>query len=233
MGNEMKRLSVFLMIAVFAGHVHAHFPWLTVSRNGQASYFFGDRLAGLTYKMPAGIVKSKIMMREGSKSAGVKMKAVEDDQFVGKRAIETIPASADLMSQATFGVYHGAKLKYYTQYLGGEMPTKFADCQPIKKMDLQAHAVNTDGGVDVYVLWKGKPLEGAEVSLYCDQGHEEGNSKTDADGRVSFNDEEVEDGIIGIAVGHTISDEAGKFGDQEYRSAMHYLTATFYDPEDK
>ncbi len=229
----MKRFSVLVLIALFAGNAQAHFPWLTVSKDGQASYFFGESLADQAYKMPAGIAKSIITMREGGKPARVKMKAFEDDQFVGKRSIQTVPSSADLMSQATFGVYHGAKLQYYTQYLGGKMPTKFSDCQPIKNMDLQAHAVNTDGGVDIYILWKGKPLKGADVSLYCDEGHEEGNSETDASGRVSFSDKEVEHGINGITVGHTIANESGKFGDQEYKSAMHYLTATFYDPEDK
>ena len=100
-------------------------------------------------------------------------------------------------------------------------------------MDLQTHAVDTGSGVDVYVLWKGKPLADAEVRLFCAEGHEEGNAETDASGKVSFSDEQVEEGTNAILVGHTITDETGKVGSQEYKSAMHYLTATFVDPEGK
>ena len=34
-------------------------------------------------------------------------------------------------------------------------------------------------------------------------------------------------------VGLTLTEYAGSVGDQEYDSAMHYLTATFVDHEDK
>ncbi|MEO1525757.1 MAG: hypothetical protein AAFX06_09985 [Planctomycetota bacterium] len=223
----------FVIAAIFATSVHAHFPWLTVDKEGQVSFFFGEDMTDCTYKLPEGIAKAEIMMTTGGETSKVETKTIETDDFLGMKSKGSVPADAHVMTSTTFGVYHGAKLQYYTQYLGGKMPTSFADCKPFKKLDLQAHAVDVEGGVDIYVLWKGKPLADAEVKLFCDRGHEEGNATTDAEGKVSFNDKEVEDGINGITVGYTIPGETGTFGDQEYKSAMHYLTATFYDPESK
>lgn len=51
---------------------------------------------------------------------------------------------------------------------------------------MTARLVDPDGGVDVYVPWQGKPLSGARVSLYCDEGHKEGEAETDEQGKVSF-----------------------------------------------
>jgi hypothetical protein len=228
----MKRIATLLAFVCCGSIAQAHFPWLTVEEDGKVSYFFGEGMTDRTYKLPPSIAKAEVKMRSGDKTMPVETKTVEKEDFVGKQSVTAVPAGADLISQATFGVYHGAKLQYYTQHLGGKMPQSFTACKPIEGMDLQAHAVDTDEGVQVYVLWKGKPLDGAEVKLYCEDGHEEGSGKTDKDGKVFFDDGQVEDGINGIVVGHTVAGETGKVGDQEYKSAMHYLTATFADPED-
>lgn len=229
----MKRILSVLSVICFAATTQAHSPWMTIDKDGNLAYFFGEDLTDQTYKLPAGIAKAEISMRAGGKIVPVETKQVETDDFIGIRSVTAVPAGADLISQATFGVYHGAKLQYYTQHLGGQMPTDFAKCQPIDNTDLQAHAVDTEGGVDVYVLWKGQPLADAEVKLYCDEGHEEAAEKTDASGKVSFSDGEVEDGMNGISVIHAVGDETGTVGEDAYQSAMHYLTATFVDPEDK
>lgn len=229
----MKRIITALSLLTLCSVAHAHFPWMVVDKKGNVEYFFGEGMTDRTYKLPEGLAKAEISMRADGKTMPVETKAVESDEFVGKRSIASVPKQASLVSQATFGVYHGAKLQYYTQHLGGTMPTSFAQCKPFEKMALQAHAVDTDGGVDIFVLYQGKPLADAEVKLFCEDGHEEGNAKTDSSGKVSFNDHEVEDGMNAIMVGHTVSDETGKIGDQQYNSAMHYLTATFVDPEDK
>jgi len=229
----MKRFVAALSLVTLCTVAHAHFPWMVVNEQGHVEYFFGEGMTDRTYKMPPGIAKADVLMREDGKLVPVATEAVESNDLVGKRSVASVPTSADLVSQATFGVYHGAKLQYYTQHLGGEMPTSFSECKPYEGMDLQTHTVDTDSGVDVYVLWQGQPLEGATVKLYCEDGHEEGEGMTDASGVVSFSDKQVEEGMNAIMVGHTVPEETGKVGDQEYQSAMHYLTATFVDPEDK
>ena len=81
--------------------------------------------------------------------------------------------------------------------------------------------MDTDGGVDVYVLWKGKPLVNADVTLFCDDGHEEGAATTDKSGKVSSNDKEVEDGLNGILVGHSLVKDSGELKGEEYTSSSH------------
>ncbi|MCP4192677.1 MAG: DUF4198 domain-containing protein [Planctomycetaceae bacterium] len=223
---------LFSVLLLTAGTANAHFPWLTIE-DGKATYFFGEDPADRTYKLPPTIAKAEITMRSGAEKSAVETKMIESDKFIGKQSVAVLPGKVDLISQTIFGVYNGAKLQYYTQHLGGVMPTRFSACKPIKGMDLQAHAVNTESGVDIYVLWQGKPLADAEVTLFCDEGHQEGDGTTGKDGKVSFTDKEVEEGINGIMVGHTLAGDSGRVGDQEYDSAMHYLTATFADPEDK
>ena len=226
------RLLVFSVLLLTSRAASAHFPWLVVE-GGKANYFFGEDPSNRTYRLPPTIAKAEIMMRSGADKSAVETKLIESEKFIGKQSVNSIPDKADLMSRVVFGVYNGAKLQYYSQYLGGVMPKSFSDCKPIKDMDLQAHAVNTEQGVDIYVLWQGKPLGDAEVSLYCDEGHQEGAGVTGKDGKVSFTDAEVEEGINGIMVGLTLTEDSGSVGDQEYDSAMHYLTATFVDPEGK
>ena len=215
-----------------AAKAYAHFPWVTVE-NDKVNYFFGENPADRTYSLPPTIGKAEILMRSGADQSAVETEMIETDDFIGKQSVGKVSGKSDLISQVVFGVYNGSKLQYYTQYLGGQMPTSFSECKPIEGMDLQAHAVDTDTGVDVFVLWQGKPLADAEVTLFCDEGHQEGDGTTDKDGKVSFTDKEVEDGINGIVVGHKVAEDSGQVGDQAYDSAMHYLTATFADPEDR
>ena len=211
--------------------VFAHFPWVTVEKE-KVNYFFGENPADRTYSLPPTIGKAEILMRSSTGQSAVKTEMIETDDFIGKQSVGPVSEKSDVISQVVFGVYNGSKLQYYTQYLGGVMPNSFSACKPIDGMNLQAHAVDTDTGVDIYVLWKGKPLADADVTLFCDEGHQEGDGSTDKNGKVSFTDKEVEDGINGIVVGHKVADDSGQVGDQKYDSAMHYLTATFADPED-
>lgn len=229
----MKCLTSVFALVIIATSVQAHSPWVVVDDQGKLEYFFGEGMTERNYKLPEAIAKAEIMMRADGKLVPVETKTIDSDDFIGKRSVGSVPKDADIVSQATYGVYHGSKLQYYTQHLGGEMPKEFSGCKPFEKMDFQAHAVDTDEGVDVYVLWKGKPLEGAGVQLFCEDGHQEGSGETDASGKVSFNDKQVEDGMNAIMVLNSVSDDSGEVDGEAYGSAMHFLTATFADPEDE
>ncbi len=227
------RLIFFSTIAVgalIANSVNAHFPWLIVNSDGKAMYFFGENIADRTYHLPPSIANAELMIRENGKLTSLATTSVDTENFVGLLSKASVSDRADACSQVTFGIYHGSRLEYYTQFLGRKLPKSFSDCQPLDA-DLQAHAVDTDTGVDVYVLWKGKPLADAKVKLFCEDGHEEGTGETGVDGKVSFSDEQVEEGLNGIMVGHTLADAAGKLDSQAYDGTSHYLTATFFDPE--
>ena len=103
----------------------------------------------------------------------------------------------------------------------GSFPTNRAAYATIStNAGLCAQLLDTDKGVDVFVLWKGKPLADATVRLYCESGHEEGSAKTDQRGSVSFTDRQVEDGLNGIMVGHTVKGESGTIGQESYDTVV-------------
>ncbi|MEM8670771.1 MAG: kelch repeat-containing protein [Planctomycetota bacterium] len=212
---------------------NAHFPWLAVE-DGKVVYFFGETPADRTYKLPESITKAEVSsLAKRGKTQKLELTAVETDDFVGMTSAGSVDPKSAVVSKVTYGIYNGMRLNYYTQFQGGKLPKNRRGYRGIgKQLDLYAQAVDTDSGVDVFVMWQGKPLADAEVKLFCEDGHEEGNGTTNAKGKVSFNDKEVEDGLNGIMVGHIVDGEAGKIGDQDYTKSAHYLTMTFGDPED-
>jgi len=233
----MKRKLTFaltlLCVTLMACPAFAHFPWLAINKDGKVIYFFGEHIADQTYKLPGSISKAEVsLLANDGERKKIELASVESDDFVGLTSAEAIGAESNLVSQVTYGIYQGSRLNYYSMHCGGKMPTS-PDAYKDKQapLELAANLVNTDAGVDVYVIWKGKPLAEAEVTLFCDDGHEEGQAKTDAAGKVSFTDRQVEDGLNGIMVGHTVKGEAGQFDGKAYESAAHYLTVTFVDPE--
>lgn len=233
----MKTLTTALLtlaLLATASPAYAHFPWVTIDDDGKVQYFFGENPADCTYKLPGSIAKSEVaIVTPKGTSEKLDLVAVETDDFVGRSSSEPIAKDSLLQSKATFGIYHGSRLDYYTVHYGGKLPTSREDAQKKSaNLDLKAELVDTAEGVDAYVTWKGKPLTDADVLLYCEEGHEEASKKTDENGKVSFTDKEVEDGLNGIMVGLTAADESGELDDKKYESASHYLTVTFHDPQD-
>ncbi|MEM6778026.1 MAG: hypothetical protein AAF670_10250 [Planctomycetota bacterium] len=227
------RIVSLIALMLMSSSAWAHFPWLSIDKKGNACFFFGENPADTTYKLPPAIAAAELQSIASDQSQPIDTVEVTSDDFVGLKSAEPVDKSTSMLSTTTFGVYRGAKLQYYTQYLGGKMPTSLDDCEPMAGADLQVHAVDVDGGVEIYVMWKGEPLEGADVQLFCDRGHNEGDDTTDDDGKVLFDDQQVEDGLNGIMVGHTLSGVEGQWEGQSFQSEMHYATATFFDPEDE
>lgn len=221
-----------LLLAAGSRPAAAHFPWLVVE-DGKAIYFFGENPADRTYHLPETLAKAKIICQPASGEAKpVACEKVESDDLVGLVSSQAVAANSKLCSQATYGIYRGSRLNYYTIHQAGPLPKSRSTKATKGAHDLAVEAIDTDSGVDVYVTWKGKPLEGVKVQLFCDKGHEEGDGKTDDSGKVSFNDKQVEDGLNGIMLGHTVKNEAGEFNGKAYKGVAHYLTYTFTDPED-
>ncbi|QDT08960.1 kelch repeat-containing protein [Planctomycetes bacterium K23_9] len=229
--NRMLSVCSLFLIAT---PVIAHFPWMAIGEDGKALYYFGETPADRTYKLPPSILKAKAncITDKGGVSA-LSLTPLEQKDFVGMHSEQLVPTTAILTSQVTYGVYHGTRLEYFTQHCGGKLPTRSEESAELaKKLDLHAVLTDTDSGVDVAVVWKGKPLADTDVTLYGQEGHEVGKVKTNESGKVSFTDAQVEEGLNGILVGHTVSGQTGTLGDQTYESVSHYLTATFVDPED-
>ena len=234
----MKRvvtwLSITFLLVITASPAMAHFPWLATDKDGRVLYFFGETPADRTYKLPPSVAEAKTsVLSSHGEAAELSLTPIDQADFVGMQSSDSAPADATLISKVTYGIYHGTRLEYFTQHCPGKLPADRKAFKGLSKhVGLHAQLVDTDSGVDVRVIWQGKPLADAQVTLYCEEGHAEGKAKTDSDGVVSFTDKQVEDGLNGIVVGHTVAGESGSVGDKKYGSVSYYLTATFRDPDD-
>ncbi len=228
-----NRLGIYLIACVLLVSVrtaNAHFPWLITTDDGKATLFFGESIADRNYKMPESIAKAKVrsLTKEGATS-WLKVAPVETESLIGLQSEESVAEATLILTEVPYGIYHGSQLNYTTIHQCGKLMKELdAEVARSAKAKLFAVAVDTETGVDVFVTWQGKPLAGSEVHLFCDEGHEEATSKTDSSGKVSFTDAEVESGLNGVMLGHTVDVKDSK----EYDSASHYLTLTFTAPED-
>ncbi len=232
MKPHLTKTIALLALLLTAASAHAHFPWLAIDPDGRVLHFFGEDPGERTYGMPPSVAKAKIQLLAGDAEAReIEMEAVESDQFSGRRSSEAVGAGTALRSQVTYGVRKDSRLDYYTLHLMGPLPKSREAYRNEPAPELSAQLVDTESGVDVYVLLKGKPLADAKVRLYNERGDDGGAATTDGEGRVSFTDEQVEAGLNGIVVGRTENGEKGEIDGKPYEAVSRYLTATFADPE--
>ena len=211
---------------------HAHFPWLAVDQEGKAILVFGETPAARTYKLPPTIKQAKQMDVSDPKPLNIKADVVETEELIGFVSTDKPRPDRSVACQVTYGIYHGSRLDYFAQHVGQLSESSDVEASLPEQFELQVRLVDTASGVDAYVTSAGKPLADAEVKLFCEEGHEEADAKTDSQGKVSFTDKEVESGLNGIMVGTTSESESGTLDGQEYKAVSRYLTATFYDPQD-
>lgn len=231
----MTRIISWLVVPAFllmTSACQAHFPWLIKDKDGKAVLYFGENLADKTYKIPDSIAGAKILATNNLGELNeVATQRVETSELVGLVSAEPVAPATHISTEVTFGIYNGGRLNYYCNHV--DINTKPVDPKPASKSKpprLSAKVVATPSGVDVYATWDDKPLKDVEVKLYCAEGHEEGNAKTDAEGKVSFTHKQVEDGLNGIMFGTRV-EEPGEFDGKPYTKASHYLTTTFFRPE--
>jgi hypothetical protein len=230
----MRRPSVFLcrmlVVAIcvaVAPPAMAHFPWLAVDEEGHALLFFGENLADRTYHMPEKIKSAKVQLvdKEGKKH-DVAVKAVESEKYVGNRSAEKVADAGSLNTVNVYGIYGGTKLTYYTQHILGKDAAKWP-AKPAADVDLQGILKQTDEGVEVTVLWKGKPLADAKVQLTGADGAEKAAETTNPGGMVKIASKDIPAGLNGLLVGFVDKEAPGELDGKKYSGESHYMTITF------
>lgn len=214
---------IWMVIAVFSlalGSAEAHFPWLTVDGEGRALLYFGETPAQRDYHLPEAVAKATVnQVTTAGEVFEVKLESRETDDFVGRTSGGQIAANRPLVTQFTFGNYHGTLLKYYARYQ--PLADKVAGWDATA-MSLDAQLVRTEDGIDVHVVLDGKALKGASITL-IDGAGEQATDATGDDGSASFSS--LAAGDVGFIVGHTIK-TAGEIDGKKYESESHYLTLT-------
>ncbi|WP_372897557.1 kelch repeat-containing protein [Stieleria sp.] len=206
--------------------VQAHMPWLATDDEGHAVLWFGESPAERTYHMPGPI--AAIELSDGE--TAIATSAIENASLIGLRSKNPIDSTREIAGSVTYGLYHDTKLTYHVEHLPHADPSGWPD-EPRSDAPLQSIVTaSTGGGVQVTVLRDGKPAEGLQVKLYCEDGHEEASGETDIAGIVVFKKQVVEPGLNAIVVGVTDEQASGTLEGKRYGSTTDYLTATFRIP---
>lgn len=222
----MRLLSQFSIVAALVmtpAIASAHFPWLAVDKDSHAIMFFSEGVHERDYHLPESIAKAELILQASDSAEKLAVASVEEDQFIGLRSKEAVKPNGLISTSVVYGDYHGMKLIYYAQHNLGDVKSWTKKVQRNQKLQAILQPAK-DGGVSVQILWDGKPVADTDVTLFCEEGHEEGKEKTNTEGFVTFSDGQVEEGLNAIMVGHTI--KSGE-GEDAKPSEAHYMTATF------
>lgn len=221
-----RKYLVLTCLAIFAcasvSVSEAHFAWLAKDDVGHALLFFNESPLERDYHTPECVAEAKVLSYvDKAKPSELTMEAVQEDDFDGMRSKEKVPADFVLETTCTYGIYHGTLLKYYVRTAALQELTE----KPVVdgKLKLTAVPMQTEVGIDLLVLWEGKPLKDAGVTLIDAEGEQAGES-TDENGIASFATQAK--GLTGFVIAYTDESAPGEFKGKEYESESHYCTVT-------
>ncbi len=212
-----------MALGVMAAPARAHFPWLATDAEGHALLYFGEGPGDRVYHTPDAVAAAKVLVFESdaegdAEGKEIELTAVESDDFVGRKSEAATPAGAALESTISYGIYHGMLLDYYARHI----PSLDADA-PKSGLKLTGTPRATDSGVELTVLWEGKPLADAVVTIIDGEGTPT-EEVSDAAGVAKF--EAPAPGLIGFLIVRTDNDAKGEAGGEKYTSAGAYGTLT-------
>jgi hypothetical protein len=175
-------------------------------------------------KLPPSVAKAELKRIDaGGEVSKLTTNKVETDKLVGLVSETSLTPDQSFGTEVTYGIHGGSRLNYICAHIA-KVPTARDVYKSVRwSPKLQAHAVKSGGGVDVFVVWDGKPIEGMEVKLSCEEGHDEGSAKTDAEGKVTFSEKQVEEGLNAITVGQKV-DESGELDGTKYTQTQIFPT---------
>ena len=206
----------------------AHMAWLATDAQGHAIFWFGESPEDRTYHLPERV--AAIELFSGKRKQPVTLESVDREDFIGLKSAKTLASKAELHGSVTYGLYHGMKLTYHVEHLPHSDP-KGWPTEPRKNAPLQTLVeLQKSGELTVTVFQNGKPVKGADVKLYCSEGHVEAEATSGSEGTVTFSKETLEPGLNAVLVGVRNEDDPGKLDGETYQSSADYLTSSFLIP---
>jgi hypothetical protein len=218
------------MVWVAAQQCQAHFLWIktiTQDSNPQAFLFFGENALDEAYHLPESLADTKVFHRAAGADRGERaelaVKPWEGEDRIGLTARLAGDGACVLQASEQYGVYGTALLTYWAKHVRASSREQFnsAGASTALKLDIVPRVEGEE--LELTVLWDGKPLGGAKVTVTVADG-ESVEKTVDDDGRATLRPEGR--GIVGVLANRT-TDESGKLGDKSYSQAMHYSSLTF------
>ncbi len=220
-----------LAFAMAATTCQAHFLWIkTVEVDGkpQGLLFFGESPAEETYHFPDKLAKVKLWSRAADgKRSEVTTKSIETDDRVGLIGPLADAKAPALETTQQYGIYGNALLVYHAKHVNGTDAQAINQAGTSKELRLEIVPAVKGNDVELTVLWDGKPLPDAAVTVMVDNADPE-EKKTDDKGHVSFKSEKG--GLIGALANTIEKDKAGELDKKPYKGIMHYASLTFSLP---
>lgn len=214
--------------SLFAYSASAHFVWLGSEKAGDETIgllFFSEGPHEKDYHLPGPIAEAKLFARtaDGNRHE-LKTETRETDKYTGlTMKLPEGQATVAIETVCDYGVYAGSALSYYSQHIltgaDGKIPTY---ARPVE-LALDIIPEQKPGGVGVTVLWEGKPLPEAPVTLIDSTG-EMTEEQTDKDGKAFFI--VGNSGTIGLMTNHIEKEKSGEIGDKKYTGKANYATLT-------
>ncbi|MBL8797068.1 MAG: DUF3386 family protein [Planctomycetia bacterium] len=199
----MKRQCIALLALLLLGPLSwGHFVWVVPNEQfTEAQVIFSDSLEPDDAKLLAKIAKTDLFLRQGDKAPTAVKWTLGKDAYLVK--VEDKAATA-LSAICDYGVIQkGNAEPFQLKYNATTTLARTPDykLKPFDKLDLEVQPVaDASGVIAVKVLWRGKPLEGAEVVGIGEGLEKTPDVKTDKNGEIRL-------GKAG-----TLSQPGGKFG---------------------
>lgn len=205
----------------------AHFLWLDSEPAGETRtglLFFGESPQERNYHLPEPIAGAEVFANAGEgKREKLTTVERETDDYVGLEMPLPAAKTASIETVREYGIYGGSMLCYYSQHLLPSADGKLADVTPSSELKLNIVPESKPGGLAATVLWEGKPLADATVTLIDSEG-ESTDETTDAEGQVFF--VLTKKGTIGLMTSHSEKDKTGEFAGKKFKGQANYATLT-------
>lgn len=205
----------------------AHFLWVkTIEQDGKTLAFvmFGENTADEAYHFPDKLAAVKLSRRTpDGRIAPLPIEKIETEERVG--FVAPIPADEPCVLETTaqYGIYGNSLLTYYTKHVHAASNDGLKDVGPSKELKLDIVPRSVDDKLQLTVLWEGKPLADAPVTLTAAEG-ESIELKTDAYGIVTLTPEVS--GTLGILANFVDKEVKGEFNGKPYTGAANYASLT-------
>ncbi len=207
----------------------AHFLWVkSVESDGklQALAYFNENPFDESYHFPKKLANTKVFSRSADgKLTEIAAKAVDTDEQAGILGPITDAKALVLQTSQQYGIYGTSLLVYHAKHIRGTAAAEINSAGTSKDLKLEIVPNVNDKQVELKVLWNGKPLGGAAVTLFVGDD-DASEKKTNDDGIATFELKQL-GGFVGALANTLEKDKSGELDGKKYKGVMHYASLTF------
>ncbi len=226
-------IAVFSICIAIASQASAHFLWLksdAPNDKPQAVLIFGESAADEAYHLPESLADIEIFCRTPSgERTELKTEKVDNDDRVGLVApLPNAEFPEVLEATRVYGIYGDMLLTYYAKHIRAKSNDQLSATGPSTDLQLDIVPKATADGLELTVLWDGKPKADVDVSVKVDGENEDAESqqhKTDADGKVTLHPNGS--GLVAVLANFYDTTQSGELKGKKYAQAAQYASLTF------